>query len=102
MNKECPTKSEEIKKRLCELNYPYACGKRCKRMFDRWYKQDEEIRKLHGEDVIEKKTRRTKIEWTEATVNVITGCSPISDGCKNCYAKAMHRRLTAMGIEKYK
>ena len=28
----------------------------------------------------------TKIEWTEATWNPITGCSVISAGCKNCYA----------------
>jgi protein gp37 len=28
----------------------------------------------------------TKIEWTEATWNPITGCSVISPGCTNCYA----------------
>lgn len=28
----------------------------------------------------------TKIEWTEATWNPITGCSVVSAGCKNCYA----------------
>lgn len=28
----------------------------------------------------------TTIEWTEATWNVITGCSVISPGCTNCYA----------------
>jgi protein gp37 len=28
----------------------------------------------------------TKIEWTEATWNPITGCTVISQGCKNCYA----------------
>jgi protein gp37 len=28
----------------------------------------------------------TKIEWTEATWNPITGCSVISAGCTNCYA----------------
>jgi protein gp37 len=26
------------------------------------------------------------IEWTDATWNVITGCSVLSPGCKNCYA----------------
>ncbi|HUW46253.1 MAG TPA: DUF5131 family protein, partial [Dehalococcoidia bacterium] len=31
----------------------------------------------------------TKIEWTEKTWNPVTGCNQISDGCKNCYAKAM-------------
>jgi len=28
----------------------------------------------------------TKIEWTDATWNPITGCSVISPGCKHCYA----------------
>jgi protein gp37 len=28
----------------------------------------------------------TKIEWTEATWNPITGCSVISPGCQRCYA----------------
>lgn len=28
----------------------------------------------------------TKIEWTDATWNPITGCSLISPGCTNCYA----------------
>lgn len=28
----------------------------------------------------------TKIEWTDATWNVINGCSVVSPGCKHCYA----------------
>lgn len=28
----------------------------------------------------------TKIEWTDATVNAINGCSVISPGCTHCYA----------------
>lgn len=28
----------------------------------------------------------TKIEWTDATVNAINGCSVTSPGCTNCYA----------------
>lgn len=28
----------------------------------------------------------TKIEWTDATWNVINGCSVVSPGCTNCYA----------------
>ncbi len=44
----------------------------------------------------------TKIEWTDETWNTVTGCEKVSTGCKNCYAKTMHKRLTAMGQEKYK
>ena len=33
------------------------------------------------------------IEWAEKTWNPITGCSPVSEGCKNCYAKRMANRL---------
>ena len=29
---------------------------------------------------------RSKIEWTDATWNPITGCSVVSPGCRNCYA----------------
>jgi protein gp37 len=28
----------------------------------------------------------TKIEWTDSTWSPITGCTLVSDGCKNCYA----------------
>lgn len=45
---------------------------------------------------------RTKIEWTESTWNPITGCTKISEGCKNCYAYKMALRLKAMGNKKYK
>ncbi len=44
----------------------------------------------------------SSIEWTEMTWNPTTGCDKISAGCKYCYAEVMTRRLTAMGIEKYK
>lgn len=35
----------------------------------------------------------TKIEWADRVWNPITGCSPISEGCRNCYAKRMAKRL---------
>jgi len=43
----------------------------------------------------------SKIEWTDRTWCPNQGCTQISEGCKNCYAKKMHKRLRAMGIEKY-
>ena len=45
---------------------------------------------------------RTRIEWTEMTWNPVTGCTKISQGCKNCYAERMARRLKAMGSERYR
>lgn len=35
----------------------------------------------------------TKIPWTDETWNPVSGCSPISAGCKNCYANRMSKRL---------
>ncbi len=43
----------------------------------------------------------SKIEWTNVTWNLITGCTKYSEGCQNCYAEKMHKRLTAMGQKKY-
>lgn len=43
----------------------------------------------------------SKIEWTEATWNPTTGCTKISEGCQNCYAEKMSRRLKLMGVKKY-
>jgi protein gp37 len=35
----------------------------------------------------------TKIEWATETWNPVTGCTPISEGCRNCYAERMSKRL---------
>lgn len=43
----------------------------------------------------------SQIEWTESTWNPVTGCTKVSDGCKNCYALAMSRRLEAMKSPRY-
>ncbi len=42
------------------------------------------------------------IEWTEVTWNPVTGCSKVSQGCKNCYAERMANRLYAMGMDRYR
>ncbi|MEI6127684.1 MAG: phage Gp37/Gp68 family protein [Pseudomonadota bacterium] len=44
---------------------------------------------------------QSRIEWTEATWNPVTGCTKISPGCKNCYAERMAKRLKAMGQPNY-
>ena len=38
----------------------------------------------------------TSIQWTEQTWNPTTGCDRISDGCLNCYALTMAKRLKGM------
>ena len=44
----------------------------------------------------------SKIEWTEATWNPVSGCSKVSAGCLNCYAERMAHRLNAMGNPNYR
>lgn len=43
----------------------------------------------------------SRIEWTEATWNPVTGCDRVSAGCDNCYALALAKRLKAMGNPRY-
>lgn len=35
---------------------------------------------------------RSRIEWTEATWNPVTGCTQVSPGCAHCYAKTFAER----------
>lgn len=44
----------------------------------------------------------SKIEWTEATWNPVSGCSKVSSGCLNCYAERMAYRLQKMGNPNYR
>lgn len=44
----------------------------------------------------------SKIEWTDATWNPVTGCSKISMGCTNCYAERLANRLCSMGQLRYR
>jgi protein gp37 len=32
----------------------------------------------------------SNIEWTDKVWNPVTGCTKVSQGCKNCYAKTLH------------
>lgn len=35
----------------------------------------------------------TKIEWTDEVWNPVTGCTKVSQGCKNCYAERLAERF---------
>lgn len=36
---------------------------------------------------------QTRIEWTDATWNPVTGCSKVSPGCEHCYAERLSHRF---------
>ena len=36
--------------------------------------------------------QKTKIEWSDLTWNPVSGCTEVSPGCDNCYAKAIAER----------
>ena len=44
---------------------------------------------------------KSKIEWTDETLNVVTGCTHVSPGCDNCYMFALYPRLNGMGVKGY-
>lgn len=40
--------------------------------------------------------KRSRITWTDYSggdLNVVTGCTPVSEGCANCYARAIYERF---------
>lgn len=41
----------------------------------------------------------TKIEWTDSTWNPVTGCTRVSEGCRNCY---MARTVPRQGLDPWK
>ncbi|MBQ4493537.1 MAG: DUF5131 family protein, partial [Elusimicrobiaceae bacterium] len=45
--------------------------------------------------------RNSRISWTSATWNPVTGCSKISLGCQNCYAHKMALYLQSIGSAHY-
>jgi len=44
---------------------------------------------------------KTKISYLTHTWNPTHGCSPVSEGCKFCWAKTMSKRLAGMGVKGY-
>jgi protein gp37 len=45
---------------------------------------------------------QSRIEWTDATWNPVTGCTKVSAGCDNCYAERLALRLRKMGSRRYR
>jgi len=44
---------------------------------------------------------RSKIEWTDATWNPVTGCTQVSPGCDNCYALRFAERFRGVDGHPY-
>lgn len=44
---------------------------------------------------------RSRIEWTEATWNPVTGCDQVSPGCAHCYAKTFAERWRGVAGHPY-
>ncbi|MDH5542038.1 MAG: phage Gp37/Gp68 family protein [Nitrospinota bacterium] len=40
---------------------------------------------------------KSKIAWTDSTLNIVSGCTKVSLGCDNCYAKAIANRFHGSG-----
>lgn len=43
----------------------------------------------------------SKIQWTDASWNPVTGCTRVSPGCDHCYMMAQWPRLHGMGVKGY-
>jgi protein gp37 len=39
---------------------------------------------------------QSKIEWTQSTLNVLAGCTPVSPGCAHCYVRRMTSRMMSL------
>jgi protein gp37 len=44
---------------------------------------------------------KSKIEWTDATWNPVTGCSKVSLGCAHCYAETFAKRFRGVPAHPY-
>src|SRR3954449_4805207 len=44
---------------------------------------------------------KSRIEWTQATWNPVTGCSKVSPGCAHCYAETFAERFRGLDGHPY-
>ena len=44
---------------------------------------------------------KSDIGWTERTWNPMLGCTPVSEGCRHCYAERVAHGLESKGVEGY-
>jgi len=47
------------------------------------------------------RVQKSKIEWTEATWNPVTGCAKVSPGCAHCYAETFAERWRGVAGHHY-
>lgn len=46
-------------------------------------------------------SEKSKIEWTDATWNPVTGCTKVSPGCAHCYAETFAKRFSGVPDHPY-
>lgn len=46
-------------------------------------------------------SNKSKIEWTDATWNPVTGCTKVSTGCAHCYAETFAKRFRGVPDHPY-
>jgi len=87
----CPNCGVEMQPRKNFINMKECpeCGYRGNPVSSEWF---EKYGNRHNkEEVFE--MAETSIEWATASWNPVTGCTKISEGCQNCYAERMSKRL---------
>jgi len=58
-----PVKSWQVQNQLCELlYYPGKCSNRCNKMYQRWLREEEEVRRLEGMETEVSKTKKIVLD----------------------------------------
>jgi protein gp37 len=94
---QCGLHAEALAGRLCQLGPVSLRQTAAKPASYRYLDHELDVDRDGGSTM----ANSSSIEWTEATWNPTTGCDRISEGCDNCYALTLAKRLKAMGQAKY-